>query len=441
MIALPTASKLHDAATCPASAVLPVIPSVHPAGDTGHDRHELLVTALEYVRAGKTLEVANPVEQRWLDAVFEHPFTAELTGYAPEVAYGYDVETGQAWCWGRIPARQYPEHAPTTICGTADYVLADEECVWIVDVKTGRTDVPPPHRNLQLKALALAAAKFHGVFTAKTAILHATADGDAVWVEHGPVWQLADLMEIGEEFRALYAELNAPQPRVTPGPHCRLCDAYTNCPATKAMVRVWLEPTAADNLVSTLGMDTAANFYRVVQTLRGHLKRAEQALYAWGNHNTIHLGGDEFFGQHTTEKEVFTPESYGLLAAELGAWKALEAFDLETSKTAILRTVAKYTKRGAKKERGLEVLEKVRAAGAVRTKSSTTIGEFTKRAAPALPAPGVASPPTAPEPVLSAGPKDPDPPPLGDEEEEDGLDEADIDPAMQHWHNENVGCR
>ena len=60
------------------------------------------------------------------------------------------------------------------------------------------------------------------------------------------------------------------------------------------------------------------------------------------------------------------------------------------------------------------LVAKLRAAGAVRTKSSTTIGEFTKRAAPALPAPGVASPPTAPEPVLSAGPKDLDPPPLGE---------------------------
>jgi len=436
VIALPTASKLQDAATCPASATLPVIPSVHPAGDTGHDRHELLVTALEAVRAGKTTEVENPVEARWLLAVLEHPLVAELTGYAPEVAYGYDVETGEAWCWGRIEARQYPPHAPTTICGTADYVLADESCVWIVDVKTGYRDVPPPHRNLQLKALALAAAKFHGVFTARTAILHATADGEAVWTEHGPTWQLADLMEIGEEFRALYADLNAPRPRVVTGPHCNLCPAIASCHAQAAIVQRWAgSPDEAPNDVTALiTPETAATAYRRLQGVKAAVKKAESALYAWANHNTIHLGGDEFFGQHTKTTEVFTKESFGILAVELkDPEKALEAFDLETSKTAILRTVAKYTKRGAKKERGFEVLEKVRAAGAVRTKTSTSIGEFTKRAAPALPAPGVVSPPTAPEPVLSAGPKDPDPPPLGDEE--DGSDLADVDEFEQQAHN------
>lgn len=420
MTALPTASGLQDAATCPASAVLPVIPSKHPAGDTGTDRHELLVTALEAVRAGRTFETQNPVEQRWLDAVFEHPFVAELTGYAPEVAYGYDVESGEAWCWGRIPPRQYPAHAPTTICGTADYVLADEERVVIVDVKTGRREVPSPKRNLQLKALALAAAKFHGVFEARTAILHATADGDAVWVEHGPTWGLVDLMEIAEEFRQLHLELNAPKPRVVTGPHCNLCNAIASCPAQAAVINRWAgAPEAApDDVTALLTPETAAHAYRRLQGVKAAVKKAESALYAWANHNTIHLGGDEFFGQHEKTTEVFTRESFAVLATELDADKALEAFDLETSKTAIMKTVAKYTSRGLKEKRGLKVVQAMRAAGVVLEKHTTTIGEFTKRALqPALPAQGVASPPTAPEPVLSAGPKDPDPPPITFEQE------------------------
>lgn len=435
MIALPTASKLQDAALCPTSAVLPVIPSAHPAGDTGHDRHELLIAALDAVRGGLSPDafIENPVEQHWLDTVFSHPFTPTLTGYAPEVAYGYDVETGQAWCWGRIPARQYPAHAPTTICGTADYVLADEECVVIVDVKTGRREVPGPKRNLQLKSLAVAAAKFHGVFRAKVAILHATADGDAVWVEHGPVWDLGDLTEIAEELRQLHLELNAPKPRLATGPHCDVCNAFAACPAQRAIVSRWADPAAPDDVIALITPETAVHAYRRLQGVKAAVKKAEGALYAYAAHNTLHLGGDDFFGSHTRTKEIFTRESFLLLAAEIGPEKALEAFDLETSKTAIMKVVAKHTPRGKKEVRGREVLEKIRAAGYVRTKTSTTIGEFTKRV-PTLPAPGVASPPTAPEPVLSAGPKDPDPPPLGDEKE-DGSDLADVDEFDQQAHN------
>lgn len=429
MIALPTASKLQDAATCPASAALPAIPSVHPAGDTGNDRHELLIAALEAVRTGTTLTPTNPVEQRWLEVVFEHPFTRELTGYAPEVAYGYDVETGQAWCWGRIPPRQYPEHAPTTICGTADYVLADEESVTVVDVKTGRREVPAPKRNLQLKALAVAAAKFHGVFTARTAILHATADGDAVWVEHGPTWGLGDLLEIAEELRQLHLELQAPRPRMVTGPHCTLCNAFASCPAQQAIVARWAgSPDAApDDVTALITPETAARAYRRLQAVKAAVKKAEGALYAWAANNTIHLGGDEFFGGHTTTREVFTPESFRVLVEELGdTAKALEAFDLETSKSAVLKVVGKHTPRGKKTQRGHEVLDRLRAVGAVRTKTSTTIGEFTKSAQPALPD-AAPVPPSGAAPVLSAGPKDPDPPPLDEAPDQDPNNGAETD--------------
>lgn len=437
MIALPTASKLQDAALCPTSVTLPVIPSAHPAGDTGHDRHELLIHALEAVRGGLAPDVItdNPVEQHWLDTVFSHPFTPTLTGYAPEVAYGYDVETGQAWCWGRIPARQYPPHAPTTICGTADYVLADEEIVTIIDVKTGRREVPGPKRNLQLKSLAVAAAKFHGVFRAKVAILHATADGDAVWVEHGPVWDLGDLMEMAEELRQLHLELNAPKPRLATGPHCNVCNAFAACPAQRAIVSRWSSnPDAPDDVIALITPETAAHAYRRLQGVKAAVKKAEGALYAYAAHNTLHLGGDDFFGSHTTTKEIFTRESFPLLAAEIGAEKALEAFDLETSKTAIGKAVRAATPRGKKDERAKEVLAKLRAAGAVREKTSTSVGEFKR--AQALPAPGVAPPPTAPaEPVLSAAP------PYAEHMQETGEDLADVDELVQQHESNTVGAR
>lgn len=432
MIALPTSSGLQAAATCPTSAVLPVIPSAHPAGDTGTDRHELLIAGLEAVRGGLAPDVItdNPVEQHWLDTVFGHPFVPTLTGYAPEVAYGYDVETGQAWCWGRIPARQYPPHAPTTICGTADYVLADEECVTIVDVKTGRREVPGPKRNLQLKSLAVAAARFHGVFRAKVAILHATADGDAVWVEHGPVWDLGDLTEIAEELRQLHLELNAPKPRLATGPHCNVCGAFAACPAQRAIVSRWSSnPDAPDDVIALITPETVVHAYRRLQGVKAAVKKAEGALYAYAAHNTLRLGGDDFFGSHTTTKEIFTRESFPLLAAEIGPEKALEAFDLETSKTAIGKAVRNATPRGKKDERAKAVLERLRAAGCVREKTSTSVGEFKQRA-PALPATGVASPPTAPEPVLSAAP-----------EREPGEDLDDVDELEQQHESNTVGAR
>ena len=381
---LPTASRLQLATTCPASQVLPVVDAAWGAGDKGTERHAALAAVIVGTEQNPPAEVV-----AWLDALNDDPATlAPLRGAAPELAYGYTPSTGVARLIGSNVGRNY-NAAPGELAGSADYVLVADSAVTVVDLKTGMGDVPHPSRNAQLRFLALAAARWHGVETARVGILHAP-DGRAPWWS----WATVDAFEletIALELRTLaerigYARNDVEKgrtPRLTVGEHCTYCPARHGCPARVAMAqRLAGEPEKVVlDLKAMLTPESAALALARWQAATKALAEVGAALHAYASESPIALGDGRVWGPVTSEREVIDADkAWPVLVAKYGANTAREAMSLDTSKAGLERMarVVRETSSGKAptlKALTTEALEALRAAGAVTTKKQTRFEE------------------------------------------------------------------
>jgi hypothetical protein len=380
---LPTASRLQLATACPASQVLPVVDTAWGAGDKGTERHAALANVIVGTEQNPPAEVV-----AWLDALNDEPATlAPLRGAAPELAYGYTPATGVARLIGSNVGRAY-NAAPGEFVGSADYVLVADNAVTVVDLKTGLGEVPHPSRNAQLRFLALAAARWHGVESARVGILHAP-DGRAAWWS----WATVDAFEleaIAVELRTLaerigYARNDVERgrtPRLTVGEHCTYCPARFGCPARVAMAqRLAGEPEKVVlDLKAMLTPESASLALARWQAATKALAEVGAALHAYASESPIALGDGRAWGPVTSEREVIDADkAWPVLVAKFGANAAREAMSLDTSKAGIERmaralrdTLANKT---TIKALTTEALEALRAAGAVTTKKQTWFEE------------------------------------------------------------------
>ena len=104
--------------------------------------------------------------------------------------------------------------------GKADLVVIDGSKALVIDYKTGRGDVEDATGNLQLRALAVLAARIPGTWIERVvvAIVQPLAGPPSV-----ARYTLADLKQAEDEIEAIMANANATgQPR-TPGPWCQYC--------------------------------------------------------------------------------------------------------------------------------------------------------------------------------------------------------------------------
>lgn len=168
---LPTFSRLQLAFDCLGSCVLP-----HQKDDAGEAAqigtacHTYLDQRLSGLSEGAALA---SVPEEYRDSVAGRNWDEALSmlGTATsEVAYAFDGTTGSATMLGDHLGRNYGAHALTSFVGSADYVLVDNGCVEIVDLKTGNTHVSASG-NWQLRGLAVAAARHHELQRARIVIL------------------------------------------------------------------------------------------------------------------------------------------------------------------------------------------------------------------------------------------------------------------------------
>jgi Protein of unknown function (DUF2800) len=272
--------------------------------------------------------------------------------------------------------------------GSADYVLVADGLVTVVDLKTGMADVPHPARNAQLRFLALAAARWHGVESARVGILHAP-EGRTPWWS----WATLDAFEletIAVELRTLaerigYARNDVEKgrtPRLTVGEHCSYCPARFGCPARVAMAqRLAGEPERVVlDLKAMLTSESAALALARWQAATKALAEVGAALHAYASEMPIPLGDGRVWGPVVSEREVIDADkAWPVLVAKYGANTAREAMSLDTSKAGLERMarVVRETSSGKVKIKSLttEALEALRAAGAVTTKTTTRFEE------------------------------------------------------------------
>lgn len=411
---LPSASKLQLALTCPASQVMPVVDSEWATGEAGREKHAALAWRLLGPEAAPL--TYSDETAAWLDAIDDEDL-AELRwpDVVSELALAYDVATGRGRVLGRNLGRLYPETTPTEFFGAFDYVRLDAGVVTVVDLKTGMAEVPHPSRNAQLRFGALAAARFHGVDSARVGILHAPEGREPWWS-----WATFDAFElelIATEMKGLADRIGCARndyqrgktPRLRVGEHCGHCPARFGCPARVAMAqRLAGEPEKVVlDLKALLTPETAALTLARWQAATKALQEVGNALYAYASENPIPLGDGRVWGPNVSTREVIDAEkAWPVLVEKYGPEVARKAMALDTSKAGVDRAMhhLRESMRGAAERpkgaptgkvtiKGLneEALTTLRAAGCMTTKETMTFEAYAVTVA--LPSSAAPSPP------------------------------------------------
>ncbi len=383
---MPSASKLQLAATCPASAVLPRVREETDAATAGTWKHAFV----QAVAGGADVEAAlAQVPEEWraaCQAVDVDAVAPCLASLSAEVALAYDVVSGRARLLSQDLERRYGDVARTEVPMSVDYAAVVDGVAVALDLKTGKARVPGPARNWQLRANALALARLHGVDRAVVGLALALEDEKPRW--QSDELDAFELEVVAEQLRALHRKVSwaaeridsgAPEWRhLTVGGHCGRCPARFGCPAQVALVRrLATEPAKwADETRELLTPETAADAWHRIKAVRRLLDGMEAAIFLMAAHQPVALGGGVELRQVTTEREeIDGARAEAIIREEFGA-HARVALELATSKAGIARAVrAAGTKRGELGAREKAVLQRLRAAGAVGTRSTTSVRE------------------------------------------------------------------
>jgi hypothetical protein len=308
-----TGSALERVRACPASAALPVVRSTSDAAERGTAIHAFLAGVLAVGRDAAIDQV--PVEWR---AACEAIPLAQLPhvnpdGYIAEVAFAYNVETGQARELGRALSREqaialYATLGPDEVSCTLDVLAltADGEGVFHADAKTGRRRVTSAARNAQLLLGALAACRAYEKTRAEVAIIYVREDDDPFfdratleeWDLDGFAASLRAVAASVRHTRELVAQ--GLQPDAFEGDWCRYCPSFTACPAKVALIRsIAASPaTLREEMTGALHPARAAEVYRRWQVMKAAIDRVGNELYAYAaaTPGGIDLGDGVVFG-------------------------------------------------------------------------------------------------------------------------------------------------
>jgi hypothetical protein len=349
-----TASRLQRAACCPASVVLPQVQEESEPARRGTAIHAFLAAAREVGREAALAEVPEEYRDDCEVIDLDTLLAGDLDEIAAEVAFAFDVETGEARELGRNIGRAY-QVRPTEVAGTADVVAFGPFELFVADFKTGRGLVAAPRVNWQLKMLAVAASRTYGVHRVRAAIIRVREDGTPEY--EATVFTAFDLDLAAAELRDLVqttTKLNAAvvsgrAPDVNMGAHCRWCPAAPACPAINALAqRLAREPEkVAEEIAADLTPEKAGKAWVQLKLVEEVTRRVREGLYAFARQTPIHLGDGRVLGEVETRRRVLDGRvTFDCIELLHGHVVADEAVGIEASQASIeraLRSVAKET--------------------------------------------------------------------------------------------------
>ena len=251
----PSFSSGERAEACPPSHVLPRVLVTSDAADIGTDIHGFLkVVAADPAARSLALERLPPELRDRCAAIDVASALHGLENVRTETAYAVDVESGAVRFLGQDLGRQYPELAPTEVCGALDVDADAGDVVVAVDWKTGRGEVTPPEENLQVGIQAYAIAKHRGASSAIGRLAFIDEDGGVTPVEHH--FNALDLQRLLERWRnavrrvheAAAQHVEGKMPTVRAGTWCGYCPARPHCPAIVAFAKIMLGELEADRV-------------------------------------------------------------------------------------------------------------------------------------------------------------------------------------------------
>lgn len=363
------------AQVCPASHTLPWVAdegSVHAARGTG------IGAALERVpQVGIDAAVAGLPEewQRVARAVADTPYIAPLLApgaAALELAMEWDhvTDTARALGTGR---ESYDKAAPGTIVGTADLLAVTDDRIVCIDFKAGALAVPHPTRNMQLRFLALAAARAFNRDAATVAIAYCR-DGEDAHVVSDEM-DCLDLETAGDELRAIIAAVAAVDHGAAEtykrGEWCQWCPAKMSCPAWVGLVRWVTKDVAAlqGQVGQAVSMGAIAAAYQMVLDAKKALGLLEAEIKRMAYGTPLPLGEGRYLALALGNERVVDPEAvHHVLVRETTPEIAAAAVTAKVTCTATKGSIEAALKPLPKKERG-RAMDALRKSGALGRKA------------------------------------------------------------------------
>jgi CRISPR/Cas system-associated exonuclease Cas4 (RecB family) len=285
---------------------------------------------------------------------------------------------------GKWSAEVRYEHAGVT--GIADLVgLADGRAI-VADWKTG-DNVEPAGQNWQLRFLALAICRKHGLSAATVAIIYLRPTGP--WMDVAEL-DAMDLDAIEGELADVLAKVEAAKaaevPNVAEGSHCTYCPAYVHCPAKRALALALGSGDEVAEQVSALPLTPArvASAWHRLQAAKKLLSHVEAACCAAAKEfGPIDLGdGKELREVESTREDIDGAAAYGVLLKLHGNEAAASACEMSTSKAAIRRALKVISDESGEPLAGMEraALGAIREAGGTTSKITRSVRVVNKGA-------------------------------------------------------------
>lgn len=353
-----TASKLGLLRACQYWARRDVVPdpytssqpaaignAVHAAAGAivrGEDPNVLAACDREKVEpehVATVLSMVDAVREWWLQFSAAHPLA-----WRSEVAYALrDGALGtECHALGLDIGRRYREHGaqPGDLTMSLDLEAhdAEEQCVLVVDLKTGRKP-HHPEGHAQLEINALAAQLAYGATRARVAI--ATVSTRGVWVEWHDL-SADDLVRVDNDAAGLLARVPSAEPN--PGPHCsaHYCPSKGACPASGAALAA-VVPAARLALGPVTSADDARAWLAALPLIEAVCASQLAAVrgFVEAHGGALDLGNGKRYAKVTSARESIEarPDVLAALAAELGEHAAL-ATKSSVSKAGIERAIA-----------------------------------------------------------------------------------------------------
>lgn len=322
-LVLPTASGLDRAFACIGSTVFPRVKDTQTKqAERGTVLHRFVQIARERTREEALAEITDDDLRNQAAAI---DLDALPLGAESEVALAYNPQTGEARRLD-IGQREYPED-DNWLYGTADLIGVAGSTVYVDDMKTGRA-VVAARDGWQLRFLAVAAARYMGVDSARVGFFYLNNDGswrhDTAEFDGFDLDTFADdLKNLHQRIHAAYADyLRGVMPDLATGSHCTYCKSAPVCPAQTQIVRSFI-PSLGE-LVTKLEAMTpqqrgeAYENYKVAENL---MKKADEAFRLLASQEPIPLSDGKVL------KEVYSTR---YKAADGAAKYIANAYNVET---------------------------------------------------------------------------------------------------------------
>jgi hypothetical protein len=385
-MSLPSFSAVELAMRCIGSCVLPrEAHQQSDAAELGTAKHEHLARLVGGVDESESLALVPPVLRQNLELNDWAAIACGLSGAASEQAYAIDVVTMRARHLGANLGRKY--NATTNeFAGSIDYLRIDGRSAKINDLKTGQIAVDV-RDNWQLKTAAVAVARAHGLSCVSIAItsvregrmeLYTVQELDS-WALIEAACDLRDLHKRIVDAQGAYA-MRGDTPTLSRGDHCKYCPSKSYCPefaaATLAIVQ---EPSKTLALPLDTREQRSAAYLAVrdAEILIAHLK---QQLAAAARVEAVQVKPGVLWGPVERSREhIDAPAALPVLSGYVGRDLALSALGMTLTKAAITRAIKSHIDSGGstrkRAELEAELLTQLRAAGAIKVKTTSTYAE------------------------------------------------------------------